>query len=85
MHREGVVFDAEEGGRFECRPGVVLDADQGVAINAEGGVTINAGFHQPWSHITAHVRVSSDVVNDGRVYLCLTGERGELRKVEGSV
>ena len=37
MHREGVVFDAEEGGRFECRPGVVLDADQGVAINAEGG------------------------------------------------
>ena len=37
MHREGVVLNAEEGGRFGCRPGVVLIADPGVAKNAEGG------------------------------------------------
>ena len=33
----GVLFDAEEGGPFQCRPGVPLNADPGVPKNAEGG------------------------------------------------
>ena len=46
MHREGVVLNAEEGGRFGCRPGVVLIADPGVAKNAEGG-SLSSAMREP--------------------------------------
>ena len=37
MPRRGVLFDAEEGGPFQCRPGVHSNADPGVPKNADGG------------------------------------------------